>query len=759
MADPLSAILDELEAAATDPELDPSARSVKLRVLRDSLHDALGRSQTYLADAQLRQEADASTKVRSVLRARQRADMREALIELGEADGDQLDAAGYLSHEELDNLAEEGLLQEALQAQEMVPPFSLIPTSSYTTEGDLPEGESLLPWLLAEAVAGAYVEKLHPRDRTGKWRRKLGHLDALDTRGRRQRWRPRTEFLWRRYAELGRAENVAQAEVRDVEQQLLTQWIERHERRAPATGSATIHYGHIRGEQHVHSTYSDGHATIEELAKEAVKRGHKHVIVSDHAHMLTPQKVRRQHAEIDQLNRKYEGKVQIVKGVEANIDADGNVAGVKGMRLDEFEHVNVGLHHEKHKNAQQRLMKALDDPSIHVLAHPHTSDGVDYDALAKKAAEKGIPLEVNGRDLLRNSREGEAQKMIRAAKKYGAKLQFASDSHESSSDFTDTRYAVHLAGQEGVKGEDVFNFEPKPVEDKVSVVGKPPVRSDLVQLVRELGLDRPVSEVPMTEKSQALLGKAHDTQELYAPNGEYTPARRVLHEKLLDEMFAGLKKPKGKPVVLFMAGGGASGKSVALRRDPSLKPEGAAEINPDLFKEKLPEWEYLTKKDPPDPHAAHILHEESATLAAMALDRAYRENYNVLMDAVGNSEKGKFVDKIRRAKKAGYETKVLFVDAPTNIAIERNLLRASTPGHPDERRFLPIPEQKHTHREAISRIREWWDDDSVDGWSIWRTVDLDNPIHVAEGGKGKKRQIHDQAQLEDMWQKAKEEDA
>ena len=120
MPDALGALLAEIEAAATDPELDAHARQVKLRVLRDGLTDALGRSQTYLADAQLRQEADAGSSVRQVLRARQRADLREALVADGTATGEQMDAAGFLSHEELDNLAEEGLLQVPVGSDELV---------------------------------------------------------------------------------------------------------------------------------------------------------------------------------------------------------------------------------------------------------------------------------------------------------------------------------------------------------------------------------------------------------------------------------------------------------------------------------------------------------------------------------------------------------------------------------------------------------------------------------------------------------------
>ena len=140
---------------------------------------------------------------------------------------------------------------------------------------------------------------------------------------------------------LGQEENKARAETRDVEQQLLRDWLSTNEDVTGAEG--TIRYRHLEGEQHVHTRYSDGHATIEEMAQQALKAGHKHLTISDHSHMLTPEKIARQHAEIDALNEKYRGRLRIVKGVEANVTEDGTL-DLSDDQLQQFEHVNVGLH-------------------------------------------------------------------------------------------------------------------------------------------------------------------------------------------------------------------------------------------------------------------------------------------------------------------------------------------------------------------------------------------------------------------------------
>lgn len=111
--DPLSDLRAQLDAAASDPSLTPGERALKLRGLRERLVDLAGTADRYLGDLQNLRESEASDLARDLLWARGRADLRETLVREG-SDPHELDEAGYLSHDELDRLAEEGLLVEAL---------------------------------------------------------------------------------------------------------------------------------------------------------------------------------------------------------------------------------------------------------------------------------------------------------------------------------------------------------------------------------------------------------------------------------------------------------------------------------------------------------------------------------------------------------------------------------------------------------------------------------------------------------------------
>lgn len=277
--------------------------------------------------------------------------------------------------------------------------------------------------------------------------------------------------------------------------------------------------------------------------------------------------------------------------------------------------------------------------------------------------------------------------------------------------------------------------------DDVSVPGLAPVPRENVRVMLERQLNRPLQKLKGS-RARRLLGDHEDTRALYAPDGVYSRARRELHEKLIEGIFEGKRPvPEGEREVLFMAGGAAAGKSVALRADPSVTPgygtdNEAVVINPDVFKEMFPEWEELTKGSKPDPYAAHALHEESADVAAEALRRATARGYNILVDAVGDSEEGKFVAKIRRMKQAGYRTSVLMVDAETNVAIGRNVKRSQMdPGGPDDKRFVPVDVQKQLHRSTLLRMHDWINDGSVDRFEIYRTTEYP-PTHVASGGGG-----------------------
>lgn len=116
MTDVFGELQTQIRSAALDHTLDPGDRYAKLSTLREHLTDALGELDRYRSDAQRVREADAGQAAREVLWARKNADIRETLLELGEYDASELDEMGLLSHQELDRLAEEGLLEEAVQS-------------------------------------------------------------------------------------------------------------------------------------------------------------------------------------------------------------------------------------------------------------------------------------------------------------------------------------------------------------------------------------------------------------------------------------------------------------------------------------------------------------------------------------------------------------------------------------------------------------------------------------------------------------------
>ncbi|HUR91237.1 MAG TPA: DNA polymerase/3'-5' exonuclease PolX [Gemmatimonadaceae bacterium] len=185
----------------------------------------------------------------------------------------------------------------------------------------------------------------------------------------------------------------------------------RGEVQAAASGTlpSLIELGDIQGVLHCHSQYSDGGATIAEMAEACRERGWKYLGISDHsvsafyAGGLKPDAVLRQHDEIDELNSRTKDFV-VLKGIEADILADGRVDYEEEI-LASFDYV-IGSIHSRFamSGAQmtQRVLRALDDPHLTILGHPtgrlllsREPFQVDMEAVMEKAIERGVVLELN----------------------------------------------------------------------------------------------------------------------------------------------------------------------------------------------------------------------------------------------------------------------------------------------------------------------------------------------------------------------------
>jgi histidinol phosphatase-like PHP family hydrolase len=165
-----------------------------------------------------------------------------------------------------------------------------------------------------------------------------------------------------------------------------------------------------RGDYQMHTTWSDGDADLETMATACQARGRTRMCVTDHSYGLpiargmSMEHARQQHVEIDALNERFEGRFRILKGIEANILADGVVDMTPG-ELGRFELVIAAPHSLLRKPYDQtsRMLGAVRTPGVHVLGHPrgrmfNNRAGVraHWDRVFEAAAVRGVAIELDG---------------------------------------------------------------------------------------------------------------------------------------------------------------------------------------------------------------------------------------------------------------------------------------------------------------------------------------------------------------------------
>ncbi len=195
----------------------------------------------------------------------------------------------------------------------------------------------------------------------------------------------------------------------------------------------------IKGDLHVHSKWSDGSSSIEEIAKMAQKRGYQYVAICDHSkslkitHGLDETRLLRQIEEIDRLNEKLKG-LQILKGTEVDILSDGRLDLSDNVlkRLDfVVAAIHSGFKQDKAKMTK-RIVKALENPYVHFLAHPsgrllgsRDPYEVDMDEIMEAAKRYGKALEINAYF----ERLDLDDLHCRKAKEMGIKVAIGTDAH------------------------------------------------------------------------------------------------------------------------------------------------------------------------------------------------------------------------------------------------------------------------------------------------------------------------------------------
>jgi len=170
-----------------------------------------------------------------------------------------------------------------------------------------------------------------------------------------------------------------------------------------------IQESQIKGDLHLHSQDSDGTSSIEEIAREAQRRGYHYVAICDHskslkiAHGLDESRLARQVEEIDRLNDKLKG-FRVLKGAEVDILIDGRLDYSDKMleKLDlVIASVHSGFRQDKDKMTR-RIVRALEHPLVHILGHPsgrllgaRNPYEVEIEEVMKAARQYRKVLEIN----------------------------------------------------------------------------------------------------------------------------------------------------------------------------------------------------------------------------------------------------------------------------------------------------------------------------------------------------------------------------
>jgi DNA polymerase (family 10) len=238
-------------------------------------------------------------------------------------------------------------------------------------------------------------------------------------------------------------------------------------------------YEDVRGILHCHSDYSDGIATIAQMAKAAKERGWDYIGISDHsesafyARGLKRDRVLQQHDEIDELNAQMKG-FRILKGIEADILADGRV-DYDAEFLEKFDYVVGSIHSRFSMDGDamtKRVLAALDDPHLTILAHPtgrlllsREPYAIDIEAVLEKAVAVGVAVELN----CDPHRLDLDWRYCRQAKELGVTIEIGPDAHSTLA-LDNVHFGVGLARKAWLEAKDILNT--RSAEDVIAFARK-----------------------------------------------------------------------------------------------------------------------------------------------------------------------------------------------------------------------------------------------------------------------------------------------
>jgi len=198
----------------------------------------------------------------------------------------------------------------------------------------------------------------------------------------------------------------------------------------------------LRGDVHMHTTATDGHNSIREMAEAALACGYEYIAITDHSKNLAmtnglDEKLALEHMQrIREVDRQMEGRMRVFTGIEVDILGDGAL-DLDDEVLAQMEIVVASVHTRFEQSREEmtaRVLRAVENPYVRILGHPtgrlllrREPFALDTGAVLHRAAELGVVVEHNAAP----ERLDLSDRDLRLAKELGCKIVIDSDSHDA----------------------------------------------------------------------------------------------------------------------------------------------------------------------------------------------------------------------------------------------------------------------------------------------------------------------------------------
>lgn len=233
-----------------------------------------------------------------------------------------------------------------------------------------------------------------------------------------------------------------------------------------------VAYGALRGDLQVQTDWTDGAASIEEMAAAAKRLGLEYIAITDHtrdlamAHGSDEKKLREQAAAIRRLNAKLRG-FRVLSGAEVNIRKDGSL-DVADEALAELDVVGAAVHSlfdQPRAAATRRVIRAMENPHVDILFHPTARQlgrreplDLDMDAVIAAAKRTNTALEIDGMPDRLDLKDDHVRRAVAA----GVRLVIDSDAHHPGQLRFADEFGVAVARRGWARASDVLNTLPAP---------------------------------------------------------------------------------------------------------------------------------------------------------------------------------------------------------------------------------------------------------------------------------------------------------